>query len=57
MTDDDLRFGDVGGTDNDESSNNDDIVNSLIKIAKVFIVVYVILAMMETMLNISIPVI
>lgn len=53
MTDDDLRFGDVSG----ESSNNDNIVDSLITVAQVLLVVYVILKMLEILFNIPIPLI
>lgn len=53
MTDDDLRFGDVSG----EGSNNDDIVDSLITVAQVLLVIYVILKIVEILFNVSVPLI
>lgn len=54
MTDDDLRFGDVSGTDS-ASGSNEDIVDKLVTAAKVLILVYVLLAMVEILFNVPVP--
>lgn len=54
MSDDDLRFGDVNG---DDDNSNDVIVDQLINVAKVLLVVYVILKMLEILFNIPVPLI
>lgn len=58
MTDDDLRFGDVSGSEN--GSGDEDtpkIVDALITVVQVLIVGYVILAIIEILFNVSIPLI
>lgn len=53
MSDNDLRFGDIG----DGSGSNDGMVDLFINIFKLLILIYVILKVVEILYNIPIPLI
>ncbi|ELZ24897.1 hypothetical protein C475_11690 [Halosimplex carlsbadense 2-9-1] len=57
--DDDLRFGDVKGSDGSSTSHSgeDDLFDRLIQLLIYLFIVYVGLKMAETLLNIQIPVV
>lgn len=58
MTDDDLRFGDVSGTENErEGARTNRIVDALITAFQVLIIGYVLLVTVEILFNVSIPLI
>ena len=53
MKDDDLRFGDIGGS----STGNGSVADSLIELFRVLIVVYVLIKVVEILFNIPVPVV